>query len=135
MKSLIVLLSLNFNYNIILGQTDTLLIFNRVLFDGYRVSGQVYYIDDILATDTVRTNIRNLVVEEFTYSAINRFQWEHRVKGNILTQKTKDRINAIMVDGRKLFFWDIYVSDGTGTRHRLKNQTIMLKNRPRKYFQ
>lgn len=135
MRNLITLISIAILPNLVSGQVDTMLIFKRTMFNGYNISGQVYYIDDILATDTIKTNIKNLAVKQFTYSAIvNGFQWEQRVIGNILTQNDKDRINSIMLDGRKIFFFDIVVMDRAGKDYNLKRQTIMLKRRSTKYF-
>ena len=54
--------------------------------------------------------------------------------GNILTQKDKDRINSIMQDGRKIYFFDIMVNDKAGNEYSLKSQAIILKRRPKKYF-
>jgi hypothetical protein len=135
LRNLVILISLAYIPNILLGQVDTMLVFKRVMFTGYNVYGQVYYIDDILATDTVKTNFKDLKVEKFTYSAIvNGYQWEQNVEGNILTQYDKDRIKSIMQDGRKIYFFDIVVMDKAGKDYNLKQQTIMLKRRPTRYF-
>lgn len=118
------------------GQQDTLLIFKRIMFNDYNVSRQVYYIDDIMATDTVKTNIRNLEVTGFTYLAIvNGFQWERRVKGNRLSTSDKNAIKSIMNEGRKLYFQDILVMDNFGKNYKIKDQVIMLKLTPIKYFE
>lgn len=91
-------------------------------------AGSVYKLQDILDTDTVKTNLEDLVLTGFSCSSVCQIDWEVKHKSNILSSTAKHYIKICAKRNySKLYFDNIRAINNDGRLISLGSRVIRIK--------
>jgi len=97
-----------------------------LVFNDSLPASSIYKLQDILDTDTIKTNDPNIVIVGFTCSSICSIDWEVKHKSNILSSTAKKYIKSCAKGNSKLYFDNIRARNKNGIIISLGSRAIRL---------
>ena len=79
----------------------------KLVFNNKQANGNICYLQDILDTDTLKTNYKDLTITGFVCSSICSIDWELKHNSNILSTTAKKYIKNCVKNNSRLYFDNI----------------------------
>lgn len=99
----------------------------RLVFNDSLTNSSIYNLQNILDTDTLKTNNPNLTITGFVCSSICYVDWEVKHNSNILSNMAKKYIKSCAKNNSKLYFDNIMAINREGRVISLGNRVIRVK--------
>jgi len=99
----------------------------RLVFNDSLSNSSIYNLQNILNTNTLKTNNPNLTITGFTCSSICYIDWEVKHNSNILSTAAKKYIKNYAKNNSKLYFDNIMAINREGRVISLGNRVIRVK--------
>ena len=99
----------------------------RLVFNDSLSNSSIYNLQNILDTDTLKTNNPNLTITSFVCSSICYVDWEVKHSSNILSNMAKKYIKSCAKNNSKLYFDNIMAINREGRVISLGNRVIRVK--------